>query len=574
MTSRCSVKVRVGEQEFQIRMGSCWQRSKSGHGNQPGQVGVRTAAIWNNLSLIRAPRAANTILLILTLGLSLAAQSRSATACPPKSPSQAHHITQPPEPSLADPFATKGHIESRPLIIVEAPIKTPGTLSRRYPMGSGFLRFLSSASVGQPLTSDFFAAADPRVSFDGSRLLFSGKKTADSFWQIYEMNVDGTGLVQLTRCSGDCVQPAYIAHAQIVFTSLSKAPSGPSPSQPQARGNAARANAASPAGETSQIWVSKLDGSDAHPITFGPGDFQVETVLKNGTILVTARTPLLPSNGRPADRELYTIRLDGTALSTLRCDHGHPAIRSQATELDDGSIVFIQQSLASSSVAGQLEWIRRGAIHNEPLAAATVLAMSPQPIVGTELVVARESLANAQSGTKAAISSFNADGKAFGPPLFQDHKLAAVEAVPIAAHETPRWYWSTLNPDWKRGFFICLNAYLAQDAPGGKIPTTLARVRVLTLDSATQHESLLGDATVEEDGSFYIAVPSDQPVRFELLDAAGKVVREQKSWIWARPGEEHGCVGCHEERAVAPENRWPMALRRFDTPTRLDLVRK
>ncbi|MGB7593852.1 MAG: hypothetical protein WBO19_21695, partial [Terriglobia bacterium] len=69
------------------------------------------------------------------------------------------------------------------------------------------------------------------------------------------------------------------------------------------------------------------------------------------------------------------------------------------------------------------------------------------------------------------------------------------------------------------------------------------------------------------DGSFYIAVPPDRPVRFELLNAEGKVVRAQQSWVWARPGEEHGCVGCHEDRAVAPENRWPLALRRFDTPT-------
>ena len=53
---------------------------------------------------------------------------------------------------------------------------------------------------------------------------------------------------------------------------------------------------------------------------------------------------------------------------------------------------------------------------------------------------------------------------------------------------------------------------------------------------------------------------------------AGRVVRAQRSWIWSRSGEEHGCVGCHEDRALAPENRWPMALRRFDTPTRLDLA--
>jgi hypothetical protein len=131
-----------------------------------------------------------------------------------------------------------------------------------------------------------------------------------------------------------------------------------------------------------------------------------------------------------------------------------------------------------------------------------------------------------------------------------------------------------MNADLKRGYFICLNSYLAQDAARGRIAAKLARVRVLTLDATNQKENLLGEAPIEEDGSFYLAVPPDQPVRFEVLDAAGHVARAQKSWIWARSGEEHGCVGCHEDRAIAPENHWPMALRRFDTPTRLDLKRQ
>ena len=138
----------------------------------------------------------------------------------------------------------------------------------------------------------------------------------------------------------------------------------------------------------------------------------------------------------------------------------------------------------------------------------------------------------------------------------------------MAAHEPPRWYWSTLNPELQAGLFHLPRRYLAEGVPHGRIAAKLTRVRVLTLDAATQKESLLGEAPMEEDGSFYIAVPPDKPVRFEVLDAAGRVVRAQRSWIWARSGEEHGCVGCHEDRALAPENRWPLALRRFDTPTR------
>jgi hypothetical protein len=44
------------------------------------------------------------------------------------------------------------------------------------------------------------------------------------------------------------------------------------------------------------------------------------------------------------------------------------------------------------------------------------------------------------------------------------------------------------------------------------------------------------------------------------------LIRAQRSWIWARPGEDMGCAGCHDDKAQAPANHWPMALNRFDTP--------
>ncbi len=326
-------------------------------------------------------------------------------------------------------------------------------------------------------------------------------------------------------------------------------------------------------GAASQLWVSKLDGSESHPITFGPGDFQVETVLKNGMILATARSPLLPSNGKPADRELYTLRIDGTALATLRCDHQHPAIRSHAEELDDGAVVFVKAPLASHDDGGQLAWIRRGAVHNEPVTAPPIVASSPHPMGAEDLIVAREISNHTPAGARSALYTFDAAAGKFGALLYKDPHTSAVEAIPVAAHEAPTWYWSTMNPDLHRGFFICLDAHLAEGVANGKISAKLARVRVRTLNAQTQQETVLGDGPIEEDGSFYIAVPSDQPVRFEVLDAAGRVVRAQSSWIWARFGEERGCVGCHEDHALAPENRWPMALRRFDTPTRLDLAR-
>ena len=432
-----------------------------------------------------------------------------------------------------------------PLLFVQAPVVSAS--ENRFPQGSQLVR-LDAATKPQSvanLTPEFFAAADPHISFDGTRVLFAAQARPGERWQIWEMNADGSDQHQVTHLSGDCLRPAYLAREGIVFTFVS-AETGPS---------------------ASQVYVSQLDGSEAHPITFGPGNFQVETVLKDGRVLVSASSPLVQDAKNST--ELYTLRHDGTGLASFRCDHRQAAQRGQATELDDGSIVFVKSTRSAGGVGGELAAIRRGALHNSSLSPLQAISWSPRPLEARKLIVARKNAAPGINPGRFDLYAFDSASGQFGELIYRDPKLSSVEAVPVAAHPVPRWYWSTLNPKANAGYFICLDSTLSADAPQGRIAAPIAHVRVLMLDPATNQDHALGEAPVEKDGSFYIAVPPDRPVRFELLDANGKVLRAQRSWIWTRPGEERGCVGCHEDKAVAPENRWPLALKSFDTPTRL-----
>jgi hypothetical protein len=96
----------------------------------------------------------------------------------------------------------------------------------------------------------------------------------------------------------------------------------------------------------------------------------------------------------------------------------------------------------------------------------------------------------------------------------------------------------------------------------------VSAVRVYTR-GADGAAAVLGQAAVERDGSFYVQVPADRPIRMELLDAAGHSVRAERDWFWMRPSEQRICVGCHAGPERAPENKVPEVLLHSTLPVKM-----
>ncbi len=151
--------------------------------------------------------------------------------------------------------------------------------------------------------------------------------------------------------------------------------------------------------------------------------------------------------------------------------------------------------------------------------------------------------------------------------MYRHPRLHSFDAVPVAAHPQPRLFPSILNRSKKTGNLIGLNSYLSSTER--LVPGTIQKVRVLAQDEVAGGIRILGVAPVAADGSFFLEVPADTPLRLELLDASERPLAAQKSWFWVRPGENRACVGCHEDRALAPENTVPQILSRKDVPFRL-----
>lgn len=65
-------------------------------------------------------------------------------------------------------------------------------------------------------------------------------------------------------------------------------------------------------------------------------------------------------------------------------------------------------------------------------------------------------------------------------------------------------------------------------------------------------KEVLGEAPVFEDGSAAFQVPSREPVFFQVIDEDGMAIATMRSWSTLMPGEILACVGCHENRNLAP----------------------
>ncbi|MFP5229558.1 MAG: hypothetical protein ACLGXA_18245 [Acidobacteriota bacterium] len=359
------------------------------------------------------------------------------------------------------------------------------------------------------------------------------------------MPADGGEALQITRCDGDCLKPVPLADEQIAYTLLT-------------RKNGRR---------HSSVYVCNPQGNDAHAITFGPGDYEAEAALRSGRLLLSARWPLTTEDTAGGGRTLYTIRPDGSELAALRDTSAQSDVLAHAAELPDGTIVFLESSAEDpNKTIGHLAWLRPGTLRAKEIVSAMAAYQSVATMPGNVLLISRRSSSSRDGLFNLYEIGFG--GKEPASLLYAKPHFSSVQAVAALPHEAPPRYWSILHPNAQTGRIVCLNAYLSQDVAGGRIKAAVARVRVLALDENDQTFSL-GQAPVEGDGSFYVSVPANKPIRFQLLDAQGHILQEQRGWIWVRNGEDRGCLGCHESHSLAPENRSPLALQRLDMPLSL-----
>jgi len=60
---------------------------------------------------------------------------------------------------------------------------------------------------------------DPHLHYDGAKILFSYRQGGSRYYHLYEINVDGSGLRQITDGAFDDIEPIYLPEGDILFCS-------------------------------------------------------------------------------------------------------------------------------------------------------------------------------------------------------------------------------------------------------------------------------------------------------------------------------------------------------------------
>jgi Hydrazine synthase alpha subunit middle domain len=377
--------------------------------------------------------------------------------------------------------------------------------------------FLRDSSGRHPLIPHFAASADPAVSFDGKSVLFAGKQTSRDPWQIWEVGMTGGAPWRITSCAGDCIRPLYLPDNRLVYAKKTHG--------------------------RFVIEAADLERGKAVQLSYGPGSFLPTDVLRDGRILFEAAYPLGPGG----TAELYTVYSDGSGVESYRCDHGKA--RHSGKQIASGDIVF-----ATASGLGQFTSARPQEV---------VVAAPPGDYAGeaAETVDGDWLLAwRPDVKSNFQLKRWKPGDGSLGPVVAEEG-ANVIQPTLVAGRTVPNRHPSALH-DWPNANLLCLNAYTSKyKFAAGSIHS----VRLYTRDNAGAAK-LLGSAPVERDGSFFVQVPTEQPLQMELLDGSGRTLKRQAGWFWMRRGEQRACVGCHTGPETAPENAVPMILLRSTTP--------
>ncbi len=400
------------------------------------------------------------------------------------------------------------------------------------------------------------AVRDPQVHYDARKILFSYRKGGTEQFHLYEIDVDGENLRQLTDGIFDDMEPSYLPDGGIVFVS-------------------------SRAKRWVQCWQVQVatlhrcdgDGENIRALSANVEMDNTPWMLPDGRIIYMRWEYV--DRSQVKFHHLWTCNPDGTNQAAYYGNMHPTGLYIDAKPIpgtDD--VLFIDSPGHGTAEHVGFVSIVNGRQGPDDLSVkrrvSSTTYRDPYPISADCFIAA----------TRSGIDVLDASGRASRLFAFEG---TMHEPRPLIRRPRERVIPSRIDPSKATGTLILDDVYIGRNMAGiekGEIEKLLV---VETLPKPLNYgtglhdflpishggtftlERILGTVPVEPDGSAYFELPANRPLFFIALDEHNASIKRMHSFLTVQPGETLGCVGCHEKR-VSTLTQAPvstrMALRR------------
>ena len=431
------------------------------------------------------------------------------------------------------------------------------------------------------------------LSYDAQTVFFASRRPGvPGAWHIYEIGIDGQNLRQITE--GDCsdVAPVELPNGQIAFASSRSG-----------HYNVCQANRAG------ALYVCERDGSGLRRISANTLTDHTPAVMDDGRIMFT-RWDYGIDKGVFQRHAVWAVNPDGTRLELLFGNTvSSPNAFWQCVPVPGRPEVistFGGHHRGPYGVLGLL-WKHLGV--EAPRGAGFRFLtpeyptywdadffsgyMDPHPLNENEYLVSygghggqtnRLYLFDSR-GNKTCIWEDAGNMGCYSPAALRPRKRPPV--IPMSSQPDEYRYVDPVvanicPDDSKHGTFFLHDVY--EGLQGHVRRGEIAALQILELVPKTRPHTggyaysssplvgrgsmyvrrLIGTVPVEEDGSAHFTAPALRDISWNALDAQGRVIQKMGSTTHIMPGERQSCIGCHDNRSLAPAmaNRSPLADKR------------
>ena len=477
---------------------------------------------------------------------------------------------------------------------------------------------------GRKLASGSFLSPD--LSYDGKTILFGyvecegdrnhrhhtdpgqGHWDKGQSYHLFSVNVDGSGLAQLTDGTWNDFDPCWLPNGRVVFIT-------------ERRGGYLRCGRVCP---TYTLHDMKPDGADIRCLSYHETNEWHPSVTHDGRIIYT-RWDYVDRHGCTAHHPWITTP-DGR---DSRAVHGNYAPRPSRPDMEVdvraipgsskfvataaphhgqsfGSLVLVDPNVEDDDGMGPVKRITPDVGFPETQGGGQVYGTAWPLSEDFYLCVYDEEMKpgagrQGRKHVRGGYGIYLVDSFGNRELIYRDPSIACMNPIPLRARSKPPVLPNMVGPEAGKSPHIVqaigakpekpqeatiavLDVYDSlKDWPEGTDITALRVLQVLPMsvpsgrpphetglrlpsagDSINPARAVLGTVPVEEDGSAHFFVPANKELFFQALDEKGMAVQSMRSSTYLQAGERLTCVGCHESKHHAPRipKHLPLAMKR------------